>query len=308
MALGIVTCVRKRTGNEMRKERLPLTTNATRDAGREPVRAKGTARHSRTADLVGTDSEAIKERGVSARESTGTTAENTRQGTRAALLAATRQLMIQHGTVDISISTITDKAQVNSALVRYYFGNKEGLLYALLQTDVSTVLEDMQALVKSTKWSPPEKLAIHLRATISTLYDAFYINRLLQSLVRDASPSRLNQIDEEIVRPVIATHGEILRQGIVDGYYYQVDPVVFYYMVLGVGDSLNASRQTRQRAADGSTRDDEIHSRHIDESVAILMRGVLLPQFSGEATKGRPRRARANLPKSALPVESTKRR
>src|SRR6266481_394441 len=48
------------------------------------------------------------------------------------LLVAASELMIERSSIEVSLSDIAQKSGVNAALVKYHFGNKDGLLMALL--------------------------------------------------------------------------------------------------------------------------------------------------------------------------------
>ncbi len=48
------------------------------------------------------------------------------------LLEAASELMIGRSSIEVSLSDIAQKSGVNAALVKYHFGNKDGLLLALL--------------------------------------------------------------------------------------------------------------------------------------------------------------------------------
>ena len=54
------------------------------------------------------------------------------------LLVAASELMIERASIEVSLSDIAQKSGVNAALVKYHFGNKDGLLLALLARDAAT--------------------------------------------------------------------------------------------------------------------------------------------------------------------------
>ena len=54
------------------------------------------------------------------------------------LLVAASELMIERSSIEVSLSDIAQKSGVNAALVKYHFGNKDGLLLALLARDAAT--------------------------------------------------------------------------------------------------------------------------------------------------------------------------
>ena len=51
------------------------------------------------------------------------------------LLVAASELMIERSSIEVSLSDIAQKSGVNAALVKYHFGNKDGLLLALAWAD-----------------------------------------------------------------------------------------------------------------------------------------------------------------------------
>ena len=63
------------------------------------------------------------------------------------LLMAASSLMIEKETIDIPLGEIAQRAGLNSALVSYYFGGKEGLLMALAKRDTAQAVREMDALM-----------------------------------------------------------------------------------------------------------------------------------------------------------------
>lgn len=77
---------------------------------------------------------------------------------RADLLKAASSLMIERGSVDISLSEIAERARLNSALVKYYFGNKNGLILALIEDVLGGALKKMAGLKPIRELTaPPER-------------------------------------------------------------------------------------------------------------------------------------------------------
>jgi TetR/AcrR family transcriptional regulator len=67
---------------------------------------------------------------------------------RGALLAAARELFLQHGFSDVSVRQLAARAGVNPAMVKYYFEDKRGLYAAMLQEVIGPLaarVDDMMA-------------------------------------------------------------------------------------------------------------------------------------------------------------------
>src|SRR6478672_9654863 len=77
------------------------------------------------------------------------------------LLVAASELMIERASIEVSLSDIAQKSGVNAALVKYHFGNKDGLLLALLARDAETEIAQLEYLI-SQPITPTEKLRLHI--------------------------------------------------------------------------------------------------------------------------------------------------
>ena len=86
--------------------------------------------------------------------------------TAAKLLVAAGDLMIERNTTDVSLSEIAQKSGVNAALVKYHFGNKDGLLLALLARDAAAEMSNL-AFVLDQPISPTEKMRRHIAGIIN---------------------------------------------------------------------------------------------------------------------------------------------
>ena len=75
-------------------------------------------------------------------------------GARELLLQTASDIMREGDIVDISLSELSLRSGLNSALVKYYFGNKAGLMKALLDRDMAGIVQAVDALM--AKDMPPE--------------------------------------------------------------------------------------------------------------------------------------------------------
>ena len=194
---------------------------------------------------------------------------------RETLLEAASSLMREHDTVDIGILEIASRAQVNHGMIRYYFGSKEGMLLALLDRDVSVRIRQLAALFR-LDLTPTERMRIHLEGILDTYYQIPYLNRLIQVMVRDATPERVNHIAEELLKPIADAQNRIITEGIAAGEFRKVDPKLFYFNTIGSADGLYANRFTLSAVFGGiAAADDALHERYKRQTVETLMAGLL---------------------------------
>src|ERR1700726_893975 len=94
------------------------------------------------------------------------------------LLRSASELMIERKSIEVSLSDIAQKAGVNAALVKYHFGNKDGLLLALLARDAATEVANLEYLLAQPIASTP-KLKLHIAGIIRANHPFPSMNRLI---------------------------------------------------------------------------------------------------------------------------------
>lgn len=67
-------------------------------------------------------------------------------GTRAALLAAARELFVERGYPSTSVRQIAARAGVNPAMIRYYFRDKAGLYETMIRDTIGPALQELSDL------------------------------------------------------------------------------------------------------------------------------------------------------------------
>src|SRR6476620_11592712 len=114
------------------------------------------------------------------------------------LLVAASELMIERASIEVSLSDIALKSGVNAALVKYHFGNKDGLLLALLARDAATEVSQLEYLL-AQPITPTEKLKLHIAGIIRAYHRFPYMNRLIHYLLHESSAEAADEVSQFFV-------------------------------------------------------------------------------------------------------------
>lgn len=199
-----------------------------------------------------------------------------RPAARELLLEAASAVMSERQTIDVPLTDIAARAEVNVALVSYYFGGKEGLLVALAKRDAVTALGELDRLL-SLNISPAEKLRRHLAGVIRTFFRYPYLYRLLAALMRDSSEETAREITTFFAEPLARTAKELMEAGIEDGSIRPIDPELFYMAALGACEQIFANRSILKFVHGVDEIDEALQRRYAEVVLEVLTRGYLQP-------------------------------
>ena len=194
-------------------------------------------------------------------------------GARAQLLETASAIMREGDIVDISLSELSLRSGLNSALVKYYFGNKAGLMKALLDRDMAAITHTVDALVRKDM-DPAAKLRLHLGKMVDTYYATPYLNRLLMRLVRDSDPDEAKRIAETYLTPLHKAYERLIRDGVKAGVFRPVDPQLFYFSATGAADRFFSARLVLRHCFDQDTLTDELRDRYKAHIIDLIMAGI----------------------------------
>ncbi len=197
------------------------------------------------------------------------------QGARDKLLATTSAIMREGDVVDISLSELSLRSGLNSALVKYYFGNKAGLLMALLDRDWQAIVTSVDALVAKDGWDPEAKLRRHISKVVDTFYAVPYLNRLTMRMVREGSATDAKRIADSYLSPMYRAYEQLIGDGVKAGAFRPVDPQLFYFTVTGAVDRFFSARLVLQHCFDTDTLTEGLRDRYREHTIDIIMAGIL---------------------------------
>jgi AcrR family transcriptional regulator len=199
---------------------------------------------------------------------------NGRNPTAEKLLVAASELMIGRATIDISLSDIAQKSGVNAALVKYHFGNKDGLLLALLARDAATEMDNLEYLL-AQPITPTAKLKLHIAGIIRAYHRFPYMNRLIHYLLHESSAESADEVAKFFVAPLLDFHRRLLGQGVAAGEFRNIDPVLFYTSLIGACDHLFFGRHAMSRAVGVGPVTDDVCRDYIKHMESLICGGML---------------------------------
>lgn len=192
------------------------------------------------------------------------------------LLVAASELMIARHSTDVSLSDIAQQSGVNAALVKYHFGNKDGLLLALLARDAATETANLDYLL-AQPITPTAKLKLHIAGIMKAYYRFPYMNRLIHLLLHESSAEAADEVSKFFVAPLLNFHRRLLAEGVAAGEFREVDPVLFYTSLIGACDHLFFGRHALSRAVGVGPVTDEVCRDYVAHIEMMLLGGILNP-------------------------------
>ncbi|HAS8439351.1 TPA: TetR/AcrR family transcriptional regulator [Vibrio vulnificus] len=141
----------------------------------------------------------------------------------------TRQLLIHHArelfTVmeynNVSTRLVAQKAGVNVAMIRYYFGSKEGLFETMLRETLAPMQKQMQALVlESSEKNLLDIMRTYYREMVKVPQFPRLIAQVMRMAPSDTQRKLMEKVMNDITQPMQGLifdrllEGGILRQGV----------------------------------------------------------------------------------------------
>lgn len=184
-------------------------------------------------------------------------------------------MMTERGVLEVSLADISERAGSNVALVSYYFGNREGLMLAIVEADAQQAAAHLERLLASDI-TPAAKIAAHVRGLVEAYYARPYLHRLLQKLLREGSPEASARVAETLVQPVAEARRAIVAEGVAQGAFRPVDPNLIGFAIDGACAHIFSSEQSRRTILGDGALSHALVRRYAREVSELVVNGLLV--------------------------------
>ena len=192
--------------------------------------------------------------------------------TREKLLGSAHELFVERADHTATVSEICTRADVNVAMVKYCFGNKDGLLDALLEQVLAGLSHEI-ARLSALDLPPDDKLRRHVGEIVRNYVRYPYVNRLMNGRLMNADPGAVDRISRSFAIPARDWYARLLADGHREQGWPELDPTLFFFSVVGLCEFFFAARALLERSFD-QRLDDGLVDRFADHVTALVMDGV----------------------------------
>ncbi|WP_428773071.1 TetR/AcrR family transcriptional regulator [Vibrio sp.] len=129
------------------------------------------------------------------------------------LIENARQLFTSTAYHKVSMRRVAEQAGVNSALVHYYFGSKEGLFEAMLRETLAPMLSKMRTLLDDQSQS---NLADLMRTYTEEMSKVPQLPRLIAQVMQMPATDRQRQLIEKVMMDISKPMQDLLFDKLLD--------------------------------------------------------------------------------------------
>lgn len=197
-----------------------------------------------------------------------------------AILSTAMKLFGQKGFEGTSVREIAADADVNPAMISYYFGSKEKLFEKLVEYKAAFLKGVFAELVNNRSLTQLEKLFIVIDNYVDKMFQSPQFHHLLhRELSLERRPQMKNAISEILLRNFVSVR-KIIQEGIESGEFNTIDPELTIVSIIGTINHLLSSeimcRKILQKNKDFNPYQSKKLKERISEHLKQLMRSHVL--------------------------------
>ncbi|MET0277571.1 MAG: TetR/AcrR family transcriptional regulator [Pseudorhodoplanes sp.] len=192
---------------------------------------------------------------------------------RQSLLQSAIRLLNERGIGNVSLNDVARAAELNPALVTYYFGTKDNLFQAVVEQVIGEWRAEVLAAMPE-KAGPEQTLRSRARATMYFLRRYPSLTKLIihQMITVKSKESRF--FIENFARINFEEHRDTLQRGVEAGLFRPVDPLFFFAHYIAMGDLYATSSPMMERLSGKPVDDEARFHDFVEAAVDMLIHGI----------------------------------
>lgn len=191
-------------------------------------------------------------------------------------------LFANKGFEGTSIRDIAAAAEVNVAMINYYFGTKEKLFEALVQAKAAGTRDALDEIAKNKTLTSMEKVDLVIENFVTRIFTGRKFHRVIHQEIMLSKREPLNQIIVNILIPNSNSIRGLIEEGIKRGEFQKVDPQLTVASLIGTINQVVQSKKFCNlflgKNVDYVPYDDPKFIKRVIDHLKLLMRAHLIKQ------------------------------
>jgi AcrR family transcriptional regulator len=191
-------------------------------------------------------------------------------------------LFANKGFEGTSIRDIAAAAEVNVAMINYYFGTKEKLFEALVQAKAAGTRDALDEIAKNKTLTSMEKVDLVIENFVTRIFTGRKFHRVIHQEIMLSNREPLNQIIVNILIPNSNSIRGLIEEGIKRGEFQKVDPQLTVASLIGTINQVVQSKKFCNlflgKNVDYVPYDDPKFIKRVIDHLKLLMRAHLIKQ------------------------------
>lgn len=192
------------------------------------------------------------------------------------IIDAALPLFAMQGYAAVSVREIAKAANVNIALISYYFGGKEKLYSLILEKHIGVIVELVDTISKDKEASPVEKIRHYAQSFVQIHKHLPYISQLLYGEIINPT-SCWETIVEKAAVQVSSFLYDCISEGIAEGQL--IPDLKPGYVAIALNSLINFYFITRRLSQKYLPEGDQIEDC-VYQAVEIYLKGILNPNYN----------------------------
>ncbi len=190
------------------------------------------------------------------------------------------ELFAEKGFEGTSIRDIATKADVNVAMINYYFGSKEKLFECMLQEKAAYTRDFLEEIIKNKELSEIEKLDRIIDGYVMRLFTNRKFHRVIHQEMMLSQREALQEAIVNMISPNSILIRSVIEAGIKNGSFKKVDSLLVIASIIGTINQVLLSKKFCNKMLnkeDGYVPyDDPKFSKRVSDYLKDLMHSYLL--------------------------------